>query len=173
MTCASNVAAIQPPTYQSLLPPFPRRRHARNVAPKMKGVGVAGRRERRGITKRGLVRVRRRFLARPRAPILSPNLSFISPSFSSPPSSLVSPFFILLLRYQRLVFRTFNVVQFFLSFLLEIVLSKTIVPRFVRANCCQIIDVGKNGEERRLASFFARWDATLAGQFEKQTEGNA
>lgn len=140
----------------------------------MKGVGVAGRGEGRGITKRGLVRVRRRFLARPRAPILSPNLSFISPSFSSPPPSLVSPFFILLLlRYQRLVFRTFNVVQFFLSFLLEIVLSKTIVPRFVRANCCQIIDVGKNGEERRLASFFARWDATLAGQFEKQTEGNA
>lgn len=137
----------------------------------MKGVGVAGRRERRGITKRGLVRVRRRFLARPRAPILSPNLSFISPSFSSPPPSLVSPFFILLLRYQRLVFRTFNVVQFFLSFLLEIVLSKTIVT--IRANCCQIIDVGKNGEERRLASFFARWDATLAGQFEKQTEGNA
>lgn len=99
------------------------------------------------------------------------NLSFISPSFSSPPPSLVSPFFILLLRYQRLVFRTFNVVQFFLSFLLEIVLSKTIVT--IRANCCQIIDVGKNGEKRRLASFFARWDATLAGQFEKQTEGNA
>lgn len=138
----------------------------------MKGVGVAGRGEGRRITKRGLVRVRRRFLARPRAPILSPNLSFISPSFSSPPPSLVSPFFILLLlRYQRLVFRTFNVVQFFLSFLLEIVLSKTIVT--IRANCCQIIDVGKNGEERRLASFFARWDATLAGQFEKQTEGNA
>lgn len=137
----------------------------------MKGVGVAGRREGRGITKRGLVRVRRRFLARPRAPILSPNLSFISPSFSSPPPSLVSPFFILLLRYQRLVFRTFNVVQFFLSFLLEIVLSKTIVT--IRANCCQIIDVGKNGEKRRLASFFARWDATLAGQFEKQTEDNA
>lgn len=96
---------------------------------------------------------------------------FYFPVFFISSPSLVSPFFILLLRYQCLVFRTFNVVQFFLSFLLEIVLSKTIVT--IRANCCQIIDVGKNGEERRLASFFARWDATLAGQFEKQTEGNA
>lgn len=136
----------------------------------MKGVGVAGRGEGRGITKRGLVRVRRRFLARPRAPILSPNLSFISPSFSSPPP-LFLPFLSSSYVTKRLVFRTFNVVQFFLSFLLEIVLSKTIVT--IRANCCQIIDMGKNGEERRLASFFARWDATLAGQFEKQTEGNA
>lgn len=138
----------------------------------MKGVGVAGRGEGEGNNKTG---ARSSSTSLSRAP--EGSHSFSQPLFYFPIFFISSPLPCFSLFYppptllQRLVFRTFNVVQFFLSFLLEIVLSKTIVT--IRANCCQIIDVGKNGEERRLASFFARWDATLAGQFEKQTGGNA
>lgn len=125
---ASHLSIVAPSV------PSAERRHARNAAPKMKGVGVTG--GGRGNNKTG-ARVRRRFLARPRAPILSPNLSFISMPLSSPP--LFPPYFPLFLPFffppslsyplpTLPRFSNFQRRSIFLSS--EIVLSKTIVPRY-------------------------------------------
>ena len=119
VTCASNVAAIQPPTYQSLLPPSAEGRHARNVAPKMKGVGVT---LARGNNKTG---ARSSSTSLSRAPEGShsffPNLSFISPPFfissSTPLFSLVSPFLSLILFLSVTSFFQRRSIFPFLSFL--------------------------------------------------------